>query len=68
MKLKICYPSPRYPHSQIIFRPLVSTLAHRFSFYYYDVIPTGNNLPSIVVNCPIVDSFKSRLKAFLVTV
>ena len=60
-------PSPRYPHSQITFRPLVSSLSHRFSFFFYAVIPTWISLPSCIVNSPTSNSFKFSLRDFLTT-
>ncbi len=42
-------PSPRHPHSQILFIPHVGTSSHKHSFFL-DVIPKWNSLPPEVIN------------------
>ena len=54
-------PSPRHPHNQMLFKPFVSTLAHRHSFFI-DVIPLWNSLSPLIINSPSPNVFKSRLK------
>ena len=57
LPLTLPHPSPRHPHSKILFIPYTSTYAHKFSFYV-DVIPLWNSLPLYVVNSPSASSFK----------
>ena len=54
------HPSPRHPHSKVLFIPYTSTYAHKFSFFV-DVIPLWNSLPLYVVNSPSASSFKLRI-------
>ena len=57
-------PSPRHPHSQILFIPHVGTSSHKHSFFL-DVIPKWNSLPPEVINSSSDSSFKSNLSSFL---
>ena len=59
-------PSPRHPHSKILFQPFVSTLSHRHSFFI-DVIPIWNSLPKFIVNSPSPTAFKTRLHNYFTT-
>ena len=44
-------PSPRHPHNQIIFMPLIKTSSHKISFFFLvDMIHYWNSLPSSVVS------------------
>ena len=54
------HPSPRHPHSKVLFIPYTSTYAHKFSFFV-DVIPLWNSLPPYVINSPSASSFKYRI-------
>ena len=58
------HPSPRHLHSQILFRPYVSTSAHKFSFFI-DVIPIWNSLPYFIINSPNPFTFKKRVTRYL---
>lgn len=54
------HPSPRHPHSQIIFTPYVKSSSHKSSFFV-SVIPSWNTLPSHIVLSPTPASFKKAI-------
>ena len=59
-------PSPRHPHSQILYKPFVKTSSHLNSFFI-SVIPIWNALPSVVVESSNPSIFKQRVTQYFLT-
>ncbi len=60
------HPSPRFPHSKPLFKPFVSTIAHKSSFFI-EVISHWNTLPKFIVDCTSSFSFKKKLHCLFST-
>ena len=59
-------PSPRHPHSQILYKPFAKTSSHLNSFFI-SVILTWNALPSVVVESSNPSIFKKRVTQYFLT-
>ena len=63
--------SPRLHHDKALFIPLVKTnsfkSSFKSSFFFVDVIPLWNSLPSNFVSCPSVSNFKRNIRSHFFT-